>query len=109
MGPFESEGAVGRRSAGNSVLREEAERPIQPRFTPPLPAETVTLTGPHQMVPNLLFDPVSDVREAPVPRQNTIAGNSPRTLSKAAQILSLVATAEVVETAQSSDHDLAQH
>src|ERR1700674_4568478 len=50
---------------GNAVLREEAERPIQPRFTPPLPAETVTLAGPHQMVPNLLFDPVADVREAP--------------------------------------------
>ena len=33
--------------------------------TPPLPAETVTLTGPHQMVPNLLFEPVANVREAP--------------------------------------------
>src|SRR5216684_1166936 len=65
MGPFESEGVVGRRSVSNSVLREESERPVQPCFTPPLPAETVTLAGPHQMVPNLLFDPGSNVREAP--------------------------------------------
>ena len=42
---------------GNAVLREEAERPIQPCVTPPLPAKTVTLAGPHQMVPNLLLDP----------------------------------------------------
>src|SRR5437899_1833715 len=65
MGPFELEGAGRRRSAGNSVLREESERRIQPRLAPPLPAKTVTLAGPHQMVPNLLFDPVANVREAP--------------------------------------------
>src|SRR5712691_3810367 len=65
MGPFELEGAVGPRSVGNAVLREEAERPIEPCLGPPLPAETVTLAGPHQMVPNLLLDPVSNVREAP--------------------------------------------
>src|SRR5262245_28233858 len=51
-------------SAGHAVLREESERPIQPRLVPPLPAKTVTLTGPHQMVPNLLFDPVANVGEA---------------------------------------------
>src|SRR2546426_6849395 len=65
MRPFGWEGAVGPRSMGNAVLREEAELPIQPCFSPPLPAETVTLAGPHQMVPNLLLDPVSNVREAP--------------------------------------------
>src|SRR5713101_979721 len=65
MGPFELEGAVGPRSVGNAVLREEAERPIEPCLGPPLPAETVSLAGPHQMVPNLLLDPVSNVREAP--------------------------------------------
>ena len=64
MGPFELVGWAKRRSAGNAVLREESERPIQPRLAPPLPAKTVTLTGPHQMVPNLLFDPVANVREA---------------------------------------------
>jgi hypothetical protein len=45
---------------GHAVRREEAERPIQPCGTPPLPTETVTLAGPHQMVPNLLLDPVSN-------------------------------------------------
>jgi len=59
MGPFESEKAVGHRSVGNGVLCEESERPVQPRVTPPLPAETVTLAGPRHMVPNLLLDPTS--------------------------------------------------
>ena len=62
---YELEAAVGTRSVGNAVLREEAERPIEPCLGPPLPAETVTLAGSHQMVPNLLLDPVSNVREAP--------------------------------------------
>jgi hypothetical protein len=44
---------------------EESERSIQPRFAPPLPTETVTLTRARQMVPDLLFDPIADVREAP--------------------------------------------
>src|SRR5229473_8384092 len=44
---------------------EESERAVQPRGAAPLPPETVTLAGPHQMVPNLLFDPVANVREAP--------------------------------------------
>src|SRR5438445_10622140 len=65
MGPFELEGAVGPRSVGDAVLREEAERPIEPCLGPPLPAETVTLARARQMVPNLLVDPVSNVREAP--------------------------------------------
>jgi hypothetical protein len=52
------------RRTGNAVLCEESERPIQPRLAPPLPAKTVTLTNPPQMVPNLLFDPVANVREA---------------------------------------------
>jgi hypothetical protein len=50
---------------GNAVLGEETERPIQPCPIPPLPTETVTLAGPHQVVPNLLLDPVANVREAP--------------------------------------------
>src|SRR5712691_2966863 len=50
---------------GDSVRMEESERSIQPRFAPPLPTETVTLARARQMVPNLLFDPVADVREAP--------------------------------------------
>src|SRR5437899_3922489 len=54
-----------RRSMGDPVLMEEAERSIQPRVAPPLPAESVTLARARQMVPNLLVDPVSNVREAP--------------------------------------------
>src|SRR6202140_1093854 len=50
---------------GDSVTMEESERSIQPRFAPPLPTETVTLARARQMVPNFLFDPVADVREAP--------------------------------------------
>src|SRR5712691_9494724 len=50
---------------GDSVRMEESERSIQPRFAPPLPTETVTLARARQMVPNLLFDPVADIREAP--------------------------------------------
>src|SRR5712691_5437985 len=48
---------------GDSVRMEESERSIQPRFAPPLPAETVTLARTRQMVPNLLVDPVANVRE----------------------------------------------
>ena len=63
MGPFESETAVGHRSVGNGVLCEESERPVQPRVTPPLPAETVTQAGPRQMVPKSSSRPYLEVED----------------------------------------------
>ena len=49
----------------SAVLVEESERAVQPSATPPLPPETVTLARPSQVVQNLLFDPVANIREAP--------------------------------------------
>src|SRR5215831_241265 len=44
---------------------EEPQRPIQPLLAPPLPPEALALATSRQVAPNLLLDPVSDVREAP--------------------------------------------
>src|SRR5262249_1933476 len=52
-------------SLGDPVAGKEAKGPIQPRSAPPLPAEPVTLARARQVGPNLLFHPVSDVRETP--------------------------------------------
>src|SRR5262249_52357817 len=52
------------RLVGNAVLVKQSQRAVQPLPIPPLPPETVTLARPSQMVPNLLFHPVADIREA---------------------------------------------
>src|ERR1039458_2986789 len=46
------------------VIIVESQVLIEPLPTPPLPAETGSLPGTHQMAPNLLFYPVSDKRKA---------------------------------------------
>src|SRR5436309_13203870 len=38
---------------------------MQPRPTPPLPAEALTMSRPHQMAPHLPLDPLPDRGEAP--------------------------------------------
>jgi hypothetical protein len=63
MGPFGVRAAAAE-SVGNSVVIEQPEVAVQPRFAPPLAPEAVTLACPGQVVPHLLFHPVSDVREA---------------------------------------------
>src|SRR5262245_56464856 len=48
----------------DSVVIEQSEVAIQPRFAPPLPPETATLACPRQVAPNLLLHPASDARKA---------------------------------------------
>src|SRR5713101_9442940 len=42
----------------HSVIGKQPERVIEPRRTPPLPAEAPTIPRPHQMAPHLLLDPL---------------------------------------------------
>src|SRR4029450_11374169 len=49
----------------HSVVCEQAELVIEPRRTPPLPAEAPTIPRPHQMAPDLLLDPPPHNGQAP--------------------------------------------
>jgi len=46
------------------VVVKQPEFVIEPTPTPPLPAETLPVTGPHQMPPYLLLHPVFDKTKA---------------------------------------------
>jgi hypothetical protein len=46
------------------VVVEQPEFVIEPAPTPPLPAETLSVTGPHQITPHLLLHPVCDKAKA---------------------------------------------
>src|SRR6516165_8398926 len=50
--------------AANPVVVEEPEFVIEPAPTPPLPAETLPLSGPHQVPSHLLLHPVFDIAKA---------------------------------------------
>lgn len=49
----------------HSVLVEKSEGVIQPCPTLPLPPEALALASFRQVAPNLLLDPVADIRETP--------------------------------------------
>src|SRR5712691_10669614 len=49
----------------HSVLGKQPERVIEPRRTPPLPAEAPTIPRPHQMAPDLPLDPPPHDGQAP--------------------------------------------
>src|SRR6516225_1799709 len=49
----------------DSVVPKQPEPVVQPRPTPPLPAEAPSLLGPHHVPPHLLLDPVLDIAKAP--------------------------------------------
>src|SRR5712691_10633913 len=49
----------------HSVICEQAERVIEPRRTPPLPAEAPTIPRPHQLAPDLPLDPQPYEGKAP--------------------------------------------
>ena len=52
-----------RLSVSHPVLTKEPQCPVQPSPAPSLPPKSLALTGSAQMAPDLLFHPVSDVRE----------------------------------------------
>src|SRR5712692_1148059 len=49
----------------HSVIGKQPERVIEPRRTPPLPAEAPTIPRPHQTAPHLLLDPLPHKGQAP--------------------------------------------
>src|SRR5712691_9684574 len=49
----------------HSVICKQPERVIEPRRTPPLPAEAPTIPRPHQVAPDLPLDPPPHRSEAP--------------------------------------------
>src|SRR4029453_7017356 len=49
----------------HSVVSKEPERVIEPRRTPPLPAEASPIPRPHQMAPDLPLDPLPHEGKAP--------------------------------------------
>src|SRR5262245_16182157 len=57
--------AFGRGPISDSVVSEEPEPPVEPRRTPPLPAEASTAPRPHQMAPHPLLDPQPHISQAP--------------------------------------------
>ena len=48
----------------HSIAVEQPQSGVQPRPTPPLPAEALSFPGMRQMAPDLLLYPISDVGEA---------------------------------------------
>jgi len=65
MGPIRSGWLSAKGSACHPVVVEQPERVIEPLLTPPLPAESWTLPGSHQMSPKLLLHPELDIGKAP--------------------------------------------
>jgi hypothetical protein len=54
-----------RARAANPVVVEQPEFLVEPTPTPPRPAETLSVSGPHQMSSHLLLHPVLYKAEAP--------------------------------------------
>src|SRR5215469_14175019 len=50
--------------ASHSIAVEQPESVVQPRPTPPLPAEALSFPSLRQMAPDLFLDPIFDVAEA---------------------------------------------
>src|SRR5215472_3929651 len=50
--------------ASHSIAVEQPESVVQPRPTPPRPAEALSFPSLRQMAPDLLLYPISDVAEA---------------------------------------------
>jgi hypothetical protein len=57
-------GALSASRSANPVIPEEPEFIVEPTPTPPLPAETLPVSGPHEMPPHLLLHPVFDKAKA---------------------------------------------
>src|SRR6266511_2404275 len=57
--------AFGRGPIADPVISEEPEPFMEPRRTPPLPAEAATAPRPHQMAPHSLLDPQPHIGQAP--------------------------------------------
>src|SRR6266545_4635620 len=57
--------AFGRSPIADSVISEEPEPFMEPRRTPPLPAEAATAPRPHQMAPHSLLDPQPHIGQTP--------------------------------------------
>src|SRR5258708_21681223 len=64
MGPIRA-GWLSADGSNDPVLVKQPECVIEPRRTPPLPAESWTLPGAHQVPPNLLLHPELNVGKAP--------------------------------------------
>src|SRR5215470_8605577 len=65
MGPITLGALSGADLILHPVVVEDAEHAIDPRRTPPLPAEAPTAPRPHHMAPHLLLDPLLHESEAP--------------------------------------------
>src|SRR5260370_42689387 len=53
-----------RPAVSHSIAVEQLQGIVQPRPTPPLPAEAPPLLSPRQVAPDLLLNPIFDVAEA---------------------------------------------
>ena len=66
--------------APHPVAVEQPQSVVQPRPTPPLPAEALSFPGVHQVAPDLLLYPIFDVAEALTGVPNREVVHPPRSI-----------------------------